>query len=274
MVMNKTREQNARVTIVILAHNEERRLKACLQAVAAQTVTPHQVIVVDNNSTDGTAAIARSFPFVTLVNEKQQGIVYARNTGFDAATGDIIGRIDADSIMPGHWVSHVQAYYAEPDRLSQAWTGSGIFYNVRLPRLMSWAYSLLAFRLNNLMTGYSTLWGSNMAITRQQWLAVRAVVHIRTDIHEDLDLALHIADAGYGITYDTQLKTQAELRRVLNDRHKLWDYTMWWPNTLRVHNKKSWILCWWISVTIVYPGVYCLAFLDTLARLMGRRLSA
>jgi glycosyltransferase involved in cell wall biosynthesis len=208
------------------------------------------------------------------VQAQQQGIVFARNAGFDASTGDVIGRIDADVQLPANWVQHIQAFYADPDHRTQAWTGSGFFYNVRLPHLMSWAYALLAFRLNVLLTGYSTLWGSNMAITREQWLAVRTDIHLRTDIHEDLDLSLHIADAGYGITYDTHVKTRAELRRVVSERDKLWGYTMWWPNTLRAHKRWSWLACWWVSVTVVYPGVYCLAFMDAVTRFMGRRSSA
>ncbi|HYH74730.1 MAG TPA: glycosyltransferase family A protein [Candidatus Saccharimonadales bacterium] len=266
--MHKT---HPRVSIVIPAHNEEGRLRACLESIAAQTSRPYEVIVVDNNSTDTTTAIAASFPFVRIVSEAQQGIVFARNAGFDAATGDIIGRIDADVTMPSNWVAHIQAFYADAAHWRQAWSGAGFFYNIPLPRLMSWGYAFLAFRLNVVLSGSSTLWGSNMAITREQWLAVRQGVHLRTDIHEDLDLSLHIADGGYTIIYDSRLKTRAELRRVMSERGKLWGYVQWWPNTLRAHRKHTWILCWLISVMVLYPGLYTLVVLDALARAMGRR---
>jgi glycosyltransferase involved in cell wall biosynthesis len=263
-----------RVSIVIPAYNEEDHLKRCLESIAAQTVTPYEVIVVDNNSTDRTAEVARSFPFVRVVTASQQGIVHARNAGFDAVTGDVIGRIDADVLMPPNWVEHIRAFYADPARHTLAWSGSGYFYNVRFSRFISWAYALLAFRLNVLLTGYSTMWGSNMAITRDQWLAVRGEVHTRTDIHEDLDLTIHLADAGYKIQYDPTVKTTAELRRVVSNREQLWAYTMWWPNTLRLHRRASWLVCWWVSVTVVYPGVYFLAFLEGAARFFGKRPKA
>ena len=105
--MNQIRN---RVSIVIPAYNEERYLPACLDAIAAQTIKPFEVIVVDNNSSDSTAKIAAQYPFVRVVNEPRRGIGFARNAGFNAAAGDIIGRIDADTHVPASWVAKVQDY--------------------------------------------------------------------------------------------------------------------------------------------------------------------
>src|SRR5688572_27451257 len=88
------------VSIVIPAYNEEGQLALCLEAIARQTVKPVEVIVVDNNSTDGTVEVAGRYPFVTVLHEWRQGVVHARDCGFDAAKGDIIGRIDAETVMP------------------------------------------------------------------------------------------------------------------------------------------------------------------------------
>src|SRR5687767_9222428 len=96
-----------KVSIVIPVYNEADRLAACLQAISRQKVMPLEVIVVDNNSTDKTRTVALSFPFVKLVAEKRQGVVYARDTGFNLAEGDIIGRIDADTILPPAWTDQV-----------------------------------------------------------------------------------------------------------------------------------------------------------------------
>ncbi|HEX7964030.1 MAG TPA: glycosyltransferase family A protein, partial [Candidatus Saccharimonadales bacterium] len=92
------------VSIVIPAYNEERHLAACLEAIRAQSEPPLEVVVVDNNSTDRTAEIARRYPFVRVVHEERQGIVFARGAGFDAARGDIIARIDADIVLPAGWI--------------------------------------------------------------------------------------------------------------------------------------------------------------------------
>src|SRR5688572_18255306 len=112
--------KNPSVSIVIPAFNEESHLRECLESIARQTVQPFEVIVVDNNSTDATAIIAGSFPFATLITEKRQGVMYARDCGFDAACGEIIGRLDADSVIAANWVETVQKLFAADQDLSAA----------------------------------------------------------------------------------------------------------------------------------------------------------
>jgi glycosyltransferase involved in cell wall biosynthesis len=209
--------------------------------------------------------VAESYSFVRVVRAERQGIVFARDAGFNAATGDIIGRIDSDIMLPHDWVEHVQGFYANPANLNTAWSGAGYFYNVRLARLVSFAYGLLAFRLNKLLLGHYTLWGSNMAFPRAQWLDVRDDICDRVDIHEDLDLAIHLNQKKYDIVYDTTIKTHAELRRVHSDRHKLWDYLQWWPRTLRIHGKKAWVICWFFGTFLLYIATFILLFVDKAA---------
>lgn len=263
-------QKRLRVSIVIPALNEEHQIAACLDAIAAQTSPVFEVIVVDNNSTDQTAAVAQRYPFVRVLREANKGRVFARNTGFDAARGEIIGRIDADIRLPKNWVEHVQHFYAQDANKKRAWSGGGYFENIRFPRLVSWAYGLLAFRFNRLLIGYYTLWGSNMAFLREQWQAVRQNVHLRNDIHEDLDLALHVHDAGYNIFYDRTIKTTAHLRRVQTNRDELWGYLLWWPRTLRVHSKWTWVICWFFGAFLLYGMTYLLVIAEWIARRISR----
>ena len=76
--------KTADLSLVIPCYNEQRRIKACLESVARQTVRPSEVLLVDNNSTDGTLRLARQFDFVTILKQPRQGVVFARNAGFDA----------------------------------------------------------------------------------------------------------------------------------------------------------------------------------------------
>ncbi|HSW37070.1 MAG TPA: glycosyltransferase family A protein [Candidatus Saccharimonadales bacterium] len=252
------------VSIVIPVYNEAEPLEACLQAIAEQTVKPLEVIVVDNNSTDKSREVAQKFAFVRVINEKRQGIVFARNAGFDAVQGEIIGRIDADIRLPEGWVEHVQSFYAQATNQQLAWTGAGYFYNVPLPNLVSWTYRMLAFGLNWLLIGHCTLWGSNMAVRKDHWRQVRANIHLRTDIHEDLDLAMHLRANGIGIKYDSSIKTNARMGRVLTNRGQLWSYLQWWPRTLRVHGKWSWPIVWFFGAFLLYGATYILVFTDWL----------
>jgi glycosyltransferase involved in cell wall biosynthesis len=259
------------VSLVIPAYNEERHLAACLESIAAQTIAVERVIVVDNNSTDTMLEIARKYPFVSILKEPQQGIVFARNRGFDAVSSEIIGRIDADSILPVNWVEYVAAFFADPKHQQTAWTGSPYFYNVRFPRLVSGVYSFLSFRCNRFLAGSNTLWGSNMAIRASQWQTVREATCQRNDIHEDLDLAIHLHQRGIQITYDPKLRVHTQLRRVRTNRHELWAYLQWWPRTLRVHQKKTWIMCWFFGAFLLYYLTPLLNVAESIARIVGKK---
>src|SRR5436190_15022830 len=116
------------LAIVIPAYNEEDYLSACLDSVNNQSVVPSEVIVVDNNSSDKTAQIAKSYSFVRLVTEEKQGVFWAAQTGFKAAGSDIIGRIDADTILAQDWVEKVLAYMT--DSSITAVTGPVNYYDM------------------------------------------------------------------------------------------------------------------------------------------------
>ena len=258
------------LSLVIPAYNEEHHLKACLDAVAKQTILPDEVIVVDNNSTDRTAEIAKSYKFVKVIKANKQGVVFARDAGFNAAKSDIIGRIDADTILPSHWVDYVKKFYML-DNLNTAWTSGCYYYNVRLPYLFGWAQNLIVFRMDAALLGHNILWGSNMALPRQQWLAICAQVCHRTDIHEDIDLAIHLHRMGYKIKYEPHHKVGAKLRRVRSHRSDLWENLQWWPRSLRVHDVKGWWVSWLVGVGLVYVMSPVPVILEKIARIFGQK---
>lgn len=259
-----------RISIIIPAYNEERYLGACLDSVAALSWRPHEVIVVDNGSTDGTAAIARRYPFVRLLHQPERGRVFAQNMGFDAATGDVLARIDADAVLPTDWTARIATYFDHPGADRTAWTGGASFYNVRLPQLVGWAYGYLAFRINKLLTGHPTLWGSSMALPRALWQEVSGEVCMRPDLHEDLDLSIHLHRHGHNIVYDLHTKVGAELRPAYASTRKLWAYLALWPRTLRVHGIASWPLCWVLNIGM-FVSVPFFGISERLARLFGRK---
>jgi glycosyltransferase involved in cell wall biosynthesis len=238
----KSQSKALALSIVIPVYNEQRHLKACLQAIAKQTVAPAQVIVVDNNSSDKSAQIAAQFAFVRLIKEPRQGIGFARRAGFEAARTPLIGRIDADTILPPTWVEQVQTFYAQPAHLQLALIGGCSFYNVRCPRVNQWLVSQFVFRMNRFLMGYYVLWGSNMALPRPLWRAVRSELCQRQDIHEDLDIAMHLHELGYGISYQASLRVAVRMRRVFEGRRQLWPNLLMWPRTLRHHGVVMWPL--------------------------------
>ena len=83
-----------------------------------QTVKPYEIIVVDNNCSDTTVDIAKCFEGIKIVSEPRQGLTYARDCGFNTATGDILARIDADTVVPKNWVERVVNEFIDNPELS------------------------------------------------------------------------------------------------------------------------------------------------------------
>lgn len=182
-----------RVSIVIPVRNDARYLRRCLDALLRQTRAPYEVIVVDNGSTDGSAAVAWAAGAV-VVHEPVAGIPRASAAGYDAASGDIIARLDADSIPGVLWVSSVVEVMHERPELA-AVTGRGILMeDDGRPHRRSSAFFLSAYFWSvGFALGHPPLWGSAFAMRRESWRAVREhVCRTSTRIHDDMDLSVHL----------------------------------------------------------------------------------
>jgi len=84
------------ISVIVPAYNRERYLGAALDSILAQNYRPIEIVVVDDGSADGTASVARSYPAVRYIYQKNQGPVVARNTGLANCTGELISFLDAD----------------------------------------------------------------------------------------------------------------------------------------------------------------------------------
>ena len=85
------------VSVVIPAYNAERHLADAVRSALGQSVTPNEVLIVDDGSDDTTGAIAQGFGArVRYVRQSNQGVAAARNRGIELATSDLIAFLDAD----------------------------------------------------------------------------------------------------------------------------------------------------------------------------------
>ena len=84
--------------MVVPVHDGRRFLPAALASIAAQTLAPLEILVVDDGSTDGSGEIAGGFSGVTLRRQPQSGVASARNAGIAAARGDLIAFLDQDDL--------------------------------------------------------------------------------------------------------------------------------------------------------------------------------
>lgn len=201
-----------KISIVIPVYNEAEHLGACLAAIAAQTAAPHEVIVVDNNSTDDTAAIAAAHDFVTLLREPRQGVVHARTRGFDAASGDIIARIDADTLLETDWIAQVRTVFSDPS--IDAVSGIALYYNVAAARLFNTIDLFFRRRLSRQLEDRVFLWGANMALRRRAWQRIRPALCHKGGLHEDYDIAIHLQEMGGRVVFDERMKARVSSRRI------------------------------------------------------------
>jgi len=153
------------ISLVIPAYNEEAYLPACLEAVMRNLAGKLlEIIVVDNNSTDGTKAIVERYREVTYLFEPNKGITRARQCGFAAATGDIIAYVDADTRPPAGWVEQILEQFAAQPNLAVL-SGPYSFYDLSGIRNKVSAGWFVAARPLSKITGYLMV-GGNFAIRR------------------------------------------------------------------------------------------------------------
>ncbi|MFP4686639.1 MAG: glycosyltransferase family 2 protein [bacterium] len=89
------------VSIVIITSNRRDDLEVCLQSVMIQNYPSLETVVVDNNSSDGTATMIRElFPWVKYIGLEENIGIAARNRGFTESEGDLIITLDDDSELP------------------------------------------------------------------------------------------------------------------------------------------------------------------------------
>ncbi|HMB89840.1 MAG TPA: glycosyltransferase [Rhodothermales bacterium] len=97
-------------SVVICSYNGASTIHECLDAVQRLDYPNFEVIVVDDGSTDDTASIARAFD-VRLIQSANQGLSAARNTGMDAAKGEIIAYLDDDAYPDSHWLTYLASTF-------------------------------------------------------------------------------------------------------------------------------------------------------------------
>lgn len=90
---------NARVSVVIPTYNHANYLPQAIESVLAQTRPSHEIIVVDDGSTDGTADLMRRYPQVHYWHRRHAGTAAALNTGIRKSTGDWICWLSADDLF-------------------------------------------------------------------------------------------------------------------------------------------------------------------------------
>mgnify|MGYP000929996025 FL=1 len=119
--------------LIIPAHNEADFIALTLKSLVSQSVAPSKVVVVNDNSTDETAAIVESFikehSYISLVNKTSEAIhmpgskvIQAFHKGFETIDSeyDIVVKLDADLILPENYFETILAHFKSDSKIGMA----------------------------------------------------------------------------------------------------------------------------------------------------------
>ena len=154
------------ISLVIPAYNEEKYISDCLRHALNQSGHAFfEIIVIDNASTDATAAIAEKFSGVRVVREEHKGLTRARQRGFLEARGDILAFVDADTRMPYGWGETIAYEFAADAKLA-CLSGPYYYYDVvGWQKALVWLYWHILALPVYWIVGYMAV-GGNFAISR------------------------------------------------------------------------------------------------------------
>ncbi len=178
-----------RISVVVPARNEERFIVGCLQALKRQVLPPYEIIVVDNGSTDQTAALAMDMG-VKLVKCPTPGVAVARQAGLEAATGDWVATTDADSRPIAGWLEALRPHME---------SSVALYGPLRMFGLQAWQEELTelgygVFLKMMMLLGRPNLAAANMAFHRQT--ALKLGGYPMVEAREDVILGLRLKAQG------------------------------------------------------------------------------
>lgn len=231
------------VSIIIPTWNEQDRITDCLDNATRQTVMPHEVIVVDNRSTDNTVAIVQQYmqehpeaPIRLLHQDEEQGLIPTRNYGLNHATGDVLGRVDADCMLKPDWVEVVAGIFTE-DAEAMGATGPVTYYDMPARRMALRGDDSVRRHTYRADGGQVLLFGSNMALRASAWKLIAGEVCLDKEdvMHEDIDVSLHLLGRGLKTVYSERMICGISARRMDTSFKSFRNYMKRFKNTFEAH---------------------------------------
>ena len=140
------------ISVIVCTYNRARYIIRCLETLTKTHCRDYEVIVVDNNSSDGTAEFVKSFlkdrpdlP-VKYVFEPAQGLSNARNRGMKEAGGEVFVFLDDDAFVVGDYISNIEAFlFSYPDVAAFGGPIEPLFDDCKRPKwLCRWSMSWIS----------------------------------------------------------------------------------------------------------------------------------
>ena len=240
-----------KISLVIVCYNERNNIRDCLNSVVSMDYPKdfYEIILVDNDSTDGTIEIidefVRNYPSISLIINPIKGIAGSRNIGLLNAQYDYVAFTDADCLVKSNWLQKLSDGYEKYGTDNSGIAGVG-GSNVP-PHNSSRFYAVLRIFL-------TTYLGSHGSVQAMTFLQDRPVDHIPTinvlyskqkllkvggfdisfgNIGEDQDLSYRLNKAGYRYMYLVGAEVYHKLRP---------NFGKWLKNMFVYGKGRTWLL--------------------------------
>lgn len=250
-----------KVSVIVPAYNEEVVLAGCLSSILASGYPRLELIVVDDGSTDGTAAVMEQFradPRTTLITQPNGGKGSALNTGIKTASGEILIFVDADGLFTTNTIPELLKGF----RHRRVGAVCGNDKPVNLDRPMTHLLALMTHVGTGLtrralaLVGVLPIVAGNSGAFRAD--VVRRLGGFRTDtLGEDLELTWRVQLAGYDVEFTPHAQVLAEVPSTLGG---LWRQRVRWARgliqTARIHRRAvllpgRLIFRWYLPVNLI-----------------------
>jgi GT2 family glycosyltransferase len=189
------------ISLYVPCYNGAAWLERCIDSLLAQTVSVQELLVVDDGSTDESAAIARrrERPVRLVQHERNRGLAVARNTALAHATGEIVASVDADVCASPTWLNHLLEGFDSPRTAAVG----GKLMEARQERLADrWRAVHMAQHAGDFpLLNPPVLPGANMAVRKSVVQRLGGYEESFRTNYEDADLKVRLLEVGYQTRY-------------------------------------------------------------------------
>lgn len=198
------------ISVIIPVYNSASTLDRCLQALRASAYSDYECIVVDDGSTDESAAVADAHAtHLVKMSGRPRGPAYARNRGAEAARGDILFFVDADAVVHPDALTRVADTFAGHPEADAVF---GSYDDNPEGREFLSRYKNLFHHFVHQQAGEEavTFWAGCGAVRRRVFLAIGGFDEIRypRPSIEDIELGYRLRSCGHTIVLNKELQVQ------------------------------------------------------------------
>jgi len=203
-----------KISVIIPAYNEEKLIGRSIEALQKQTLPSDQyeIIVIDNNSTDNTYAIAKNYKVSVYLYKEIQRVAAARQFGASKAKAPILAFMDADSVADNDWLEAIVTHFAKNKSL-MAVCGVALPNGGAMHVKMGF-YSYNQFLRINQLFGIVLAWGFNFAIRKSAFDRIGGY-NLALSSYDDAEIALRVK-RNFGkksIYYSQKLRVYTSTRK-------------------------------------------------------------